>query len=51
MSPVVGVAGYTLGGGLSWFGRRHGWAADGVTTLEFGLYPVPRLYAGGSGDG
>ncbi|NKY97809.1 FAD-binding oxidoreductase [Nocardiopsis alborubida] len=33
-SPVVGVAGYTLGGGLSWFGRRHGWAADGVTALE-----------------
>ncbi|MFE6451698.1 FAD-binding oxidoreductase [Nocardiopsis dassonvillei] len=33
-SPVVGVAGYTLGGGLSWFGRRHGWAADGAVALE-----------------
>ncbi|MDE3722969.1 FAD-binding oxidoreductase [Nocardiopsis sp. N85] len=33
-SPVVSVTGYTLGGGLSWFGRRHGWAADGVTAFE-----------------
>ncbi len=33
-SPGVGVAGYTLGGGLSWFGRRHGWAADAVRAWE-----------------
>ncbi|MEU5264222.1 FAD-binding oxidoreductase [Amycolatopsis sp. NPDC021455] len=33
-SPVVSVAGYTLGGGLSWFGRKHGWAADSVTAFE-----------------
>ncbi|HEX2317101.1 MAG TPA: FAD-binding oxidoreductase [Thermomonospora sp.] len=33
-SPVVGVAGYTLGGGLSWFGRRYGWASDGVRAFE-----------------
>ncbi|MEE2037091.1 FAD-binding oxidoreductase [Nocardiopsis sp. CT-R113] len=33
-SPVVGVTGYTLGGGLSWFGRRHGWAADSVRAFE-----------------
>ncbi|MQY06500.1 FAD-binding oxidoreductase [Actinomadura macrotermitis] len=33
-SPVVSVTGYTLGGGLSWFGRRHGWAADSVTAFE-----------------
>ncbi|TDD72138.1 FAD-binding oxidoreductase [Actinomadura rubrisoli] len=33
-SPVVNVAGYTLGGGLSWFGRRHGWAADNVRALD-----------------
>ncbi|MER6947576.1 FAD-binding oxidoreductase [Nonomuraea sp. NPDC000554] len=33
-SPVVSVVGYTLGGGLSWFGRRHGWAADSVTAFE-----------------
>lgn len=33
-SPVVGVTGYTLSGGLSWFGRRYGWAADAVTAFE-----------------
>lgn len=33
-SPVVGVAGYTLGGGLSWFSRAFGWAADGVIAYE-----------------
>jgi len=33
-SPVVSVTGYTLGGGLSWFGRKHGWAADGVRAFE-----------------
>jgi FAD/FMN-containing dehydrogenase len=29
-SPDVGVAGYTLGGGLSWLSRRFGFAADSV---------------------
>ncbi|MEV4313223.1 FAD-binding oxidoreductase [Actinocrispum sp. NPDC049592] len=33
-SPAVTVAGYTLGGGLSWFGRRYGWAADSVTAFD-----------------
>ncbi|GAA0972204.1 MULTISPECIES: FAD-binding oxidoreductase [Nocardiopsis] len=33
-STVVGVVGYTLGGGLSWFARRHGWAADSVRAFE-----------------
>ncbi|WBB58108.1 FAD-binding oxidoreductase [Streptomyces sp. WMMC500] len=33
-SPVVSVTGYTLGGGLSWFSRAHGWAADSVTAFE-----------------
>ena len=33
-SPVVSVTGYTLGGGLSWFSRRHGWAADSVTAFD-----------------
>ena len=33
-SPVVGVAGYTLGGGMSWFGRAFGWAADSVTAFD-----------------
>jgi FAD/FMN-containing dehydrogenase len=33
-SPNVGVAGYTLGGGLSWLARRHGLAANSVTAIE-----------------
>lgn len=33
-SPVVSVAGVALGGGLSWFGRAHGWVADSVTAFE-----------------
>ncbi|MVZ99298.1 FAD-binding protein [Actinomadura sp. LD22] len=33
-SPVVNVTGYTLGGGLSWFGRRYGWAADSVRAFD-----------------
>ncbi|MEU8174318.1 FAD-binding oxidoreductase [Microbispora hainanensis] len=33
-SPVVTVTGYTLGGGLGWFSRRHGWAADAVRAFE-----------------
>ncbi|WP_344489302.1 FAD-binding oxidoreductase [Nonomuraea monospora] len=33
-SPVVSVAGVALGGGLSWFGRAHGWVADAVTALD-----------------
>ena len=33
-SPNVGVVGYTLGGGLSWLGRKHGWACNRVTAIE-----------------
>ena len=33
-SPDVGVVGYTLGGGLSWLGRRHGLAANSVLAIE-----------------
>jgi hypothetical protein len=33
-SPVVSVTGVALGGGLSWFGRKHGWVADSVTAFE-----------------
>ncbi|WP_182904422.1 FAD-binding protein [Microbispora sp. H13382] len=33
-SPVVSVTGYTLGGGLGWFARRHGWAAGAVRAFE-----------------
>lgn len=33
-SPDVGVVGYTLGGGYSWLGRRHGLAASSVRAVE-----------------
>ena len=33
-SPNVGVTGYTLGGGLSWLGRKYGWACNNVTSME-----------------
>jgi FAD/FMN-containing dehydrogenase len=33
-SPSVGVAGYTLGGGLSWLSRKHGFAADSLLRAE-----------------
>jgi hypothetical protein len=33
-SPNVGVAGYTLGGGLSWLGRKYGWACNRVSAIE-----------------
>ncbi|MEV6305690.1 FAD-binding oxidoreductase [Actinoplanes sp. NPDC051861] len=33
-SPVVSVAGVALGGGLSWFGRAHGWVSDNVLAFD-----------------
>ena len=33
-SPDVGVVGYTLGGGLSFLGRRYGLAANHVSAIE-----------------
>ncbi|MQA01309.1 MAG: FAD-binding protein [Streptosporangiales bacterium] len=82
-SSSVGVAGYTLGGGMGWLSRRFGFAGDNVvrvelvtadgrlvtasadeypdlfwavrgaganfgvvTSLEFRLHPVSRVYAG-----
>jgi FAD/FMN-containing dehydrogenase len=33
-APDVGVVGYTLGGGLSWYGRLHGLAANRVVWIE-----------------
>ena len=33
-SPNVGVTGYTLGGGLSWLGRKYGWACNRVSAIE-----------------
>ena len=33
-SPDVGVTGYTLGGGLSWLGRRYGFACNRVIAID-----------------
>jgi FAD/FMN-containing dehydrogenase len=33
-SPDVGVAGFHLGGGLSWFGRQYGFACNRVRAIE-----------------
>ena len=33
-SPDVGVLGYALGGGLSWFVRRHGLACDTIVAAD-----------------
>jgi FAD/FMN-containing dehydrogenase len=33
-SPDVGVVGFTLGGGLSWLGRRFGFACNSVHAIE-----------------
>jgi hypothetical protein len=33
-SPDVGVAGYSLGGGISWLARRYGLAANSVVAVE-----------------
>jgi hypothetical protein len=33
-SPDVGVTGFTLGGGLSWLGRRFGFACNRVRAIE-----------------
>jgi hypothetical protein len=33
-SPDVGVIGYTVGGGLSWFGRKHGLSCNAVVSAE-----------------
>ena len=33
-SPNIGVTGYTLGGGLSWLGRRYGFACNRVEAIE-----------------
>jgi len=34
MAPSVGVAGYSLGGGLGWFARSHGLAANSIRSID-----------------
>ncbi|MET9213595.1 MULTISPECIES: FAD-binding oxidoreductase [unclassified Nocardia] len=33
-NPVVGVTGYTLGGGFGWLARAHGWASNAVRAFD-----------------
>ncbi len=33
-SPLVGIAGYSLGGGMGWLARRHGLQSNSVTAIE-----------------
>src|SRR4051794_2474067 len=33
-SPDVGIAGYSLGGGIGWLSRKHGMQTNAVTALE-----------------
>jgi FAD/FMN-containing dehydrogenase len=33
-SPDVGIAGYTLGGGMGWYARTHGLATNSLTAVE-----------------
>ena len=33
-SPTVGIAGYSLGGGVGWYGRKHGLQCNRVTAIE-----------------
>lgn len=33
-SPDVGVVGYSLGGGMSWLGRRYGFACNRIAAIE-----------------
>lgn len=37
---AIGVGGLTLGGGISFFSGRYGWACDNVNTYEVCLYLV-----------
>src|SRR4051794_4055237 len=36
-SPDVGIAGYSLGGGIGWYARQHGLASNSITAIEIVL--------------
>jgi FAD/FMN-containing dehydrogenase len=60
-SSVVGVVGYTMGGGFGWLGRKYGFNADGVREadvvtadgemLRVSAYEHPDLFWGLKGGG
>ena len=45
-SPSVGVTGFTLGGGVGWLSRLHGFAADSVIRAEVVTASGQRITAG-----
>ncbi|SCL30350.1 FAD-binding oxidoreductase [Micromonospora inyonensis] len=49
-SSALGVAGYTLGGGVGWLSRRHGFAADSLLRAEVVTAAGTRLVAGPDDD-
>lgn len=48
-SPTVGVVGYLLGGGLSFYGRAHGLAANHVRSFEV-ITPAGELRRASAGE-
>lgn len=49
-SPSVGVVGSSLGGGLSWYGRRHGLQCSALTAVEVVLADGTFVRATGDDD-
>jgi hypothetical protein len=49
-SGEVGVAGYTLGGGLGWLSRRHGYAANSLLRAEVVTADGAHVVAGPDDD-
>jgi FAD/FMN-containing dehydrogenase len=44
-SPDVGVAGYSLGGGVGWLARKHGLACNSLTAVELVMADGERVRA------
>jgi FAD/FMN-containing dehydrogenase len=45
-APSVGVTGFTLGGGVGWLSRKHGFAADSVVRADLVTAAGKRISAG-----
>jgi hypothetical protein len=49
-APDIGIVGYTLGGGLGWFGRRYGLACNSVLAVELVTFDGIRRRVDASND-